>query len=102
MGNEREKQMIEQLYWALSRLESAEESRMLLEDLCTFREIEQMAQRLESAKMLLDGKTYIQVMDDVEVSSATLSRVSRCVQYGSGGYSQVFARMLKEEANDGH
>ena len=51
-----------------------------------------MAERLYAAKLLLEGKTYSQIMEQVEISSATLSRVSRCVQYGDG-----YARLLKKE-----
>ena len=58
--------------------------RALLEDLCTAKELENMAERCYAAKLLLEGKTYNQVMEAVEISSATLSRVSRCVQDGKG------------------
>ena len=58
--------------------------RELLADLCTDKELENMAERLYAAKLLLAGKTYSQVMEHSTISSATLSRVSRCVQYGKG------------------
>ena len=48
------------------------------------KEVEQMAQRIRAAKLLLEGKTYNQVIEETDISSATLSRVSRCVQYGRG------------------
>ena len=56
----------------------------LFSDLCTDKEIENMAERLFAAKLLMEGKTYNQVMEQSNISSATLSRVSRCVQYGKG------------------
>jgi TrpR-related protein YerC/YecD len=56
----------------------------LFEDLCTRKEIANMAERLFAARLLLEGNTYNQVMAQAEISSATLSRVSRCVQYGRG------------------
>ncbi len=56
----------------------------LLEDLCTQKEIENMAERLFAAQLLINGNTYNQVMAQSSISSATLSRVSRCVQYGNG------------------
>ena len=62
----------------------------LLQDLCTAKEIENMSERLYAARLLLDGNTYNQVMAQAKISSATLSRVSRCVQYGSG-----YSRLLK-------
>ena len=64
----------------------------LLEDLCTRKEVENMADRVYAAKLLLEGNTYNQVMAQVAISSATLSRVSRCVQYGSG-----YSRLLQSE-----
>ncbi|MFQ7035684.1 MAG: YerC/YecD family TrpR-related protein [Candidatus Borkfalkia sp.] len=64
----------------------------LLSDLCTFQEQEQMAQRAAAAKLLLEGKTYAEIMDSTEISSATLSRVSRAVRHGSGGYARLIPR----------
>jgi len=75
---------ITQLYEIIAGLDSAEECQMLFEDLCTHKEIEKMAERIYAAKLLLEGKTYNQVIAQTDISSATLSRVSRCVQYGKG------------------
>ena len=77
-------QDIKELYSIILSLNSMEECANLFEDLCTAKEIEQMAQRIKAAKLLMDGKTYNQVMQQCEISSATLSRVSRCAQYGKG------------------
>ena len=55
-----------------------------MDDLCTKKEVEKMAERIYAARLLLQGKTYTQVIGDADISSATLSRVSRCVQYGTG------------------
>ena len=60
-------------------------------DLCTFKEIEAMAQRLTAAKLLLAGETYERITSETDISSATLSRVSRCVKYGEG-YSSVLKK----------
>ena len=76
--------MEEDLYRVLVSLESVEDCRALLEDLCTRKEVEQMAQRIRAARLLKEGKTYQQVIAETDISSATLSRVSRCLQYGSG------------------
>lgn len=62
------------------------------DDLCTRKEIEKMAERLFAAKLLLEGNTYNQVIAQSDISSATLSRVSRCVQYGKG-----YSRLLKHD-----
>ena len=75
---------IAQLYSIIAELDSAEACQMLFEDLCTHKELEKMAERIQAAKLLLEGKTYNQVIAETDISSATLSRVSRCVQYGKG------------------
>lgn len=75
---------IEALYQAIVALENPQQCAELLEDLCTTKEIEKMAERLYAAKLLMEGNTYSQVIARTDISSATLSRVSRCVQYGKG------------------
>ena len=85
-------QRMEHLFRVIASLNSPEDCQALFEDLCTVKEVENMAERLYAAKLLLEGNTYSQVMQQADISSATLSRVSRCVQYGKG-YSQI----LKEE-----
>ena len=84
-------EMVNDLYSLILSLESPEDYRLLFEDLCTYKEIEQMSLRVRAAKLLTEGKTYNQVMDEVEISSATLSRISRCVQYG-GGYAKFLGK----------
>ena len=80
------------LYELIARIDNPEDIRALFDDLCTRKEIANMAERVHAAKLLLEGNTYSQVMAQADISSATLSRVSRCVQYGSG-----YSRLLKEE-----
>lgn len=75
---------IKDLFLLISSLETADDCAQLFVDLCTAKELEQMAQRIKAARLLIDGKTYNKVMEECEISSATLSRVSRCVQYGEG------------------
>lgn len=82
---------IADLYRIIAGLRTPEECEMLFDDLCTNKEVEKMAERLYAAKLLLDGKTYNQVIAETDISSATLSRVSRCVQYGKG-YSAVLKK----------
>ena len=81
---------INALYETIVSLESVDSCRDLFEDLCTQKELEKMAERIYAAKLLLQGKTYNQVIAEADISSATLSRVSRCVQYGKG-----YSRLLK-------
>ena len=83
------------LYRMLAELDSAQAVESFLTDLCTESEIEYMAQRMESAKMLLEGATYQQVMAKVGISTATLSRVNRCVKNSSGGYAQYLPHLLE-------
>lgn len=75
---------IKNLYSLILSLKTHDDCANLFEDLCTAKELEQMAQRIKAAKLLLEGKTYNQVIEQCDISSATLSRVSRCVQYGKG------------------
>ena len=81
---EHKNEKIEALYRLIASMESAEDCRKLFTDLCTIKELEKMAERIYAAQLLLEGKTYNQVMEKADISSATLSRVSRCVQYGEG------------------
>lgn len=81
-------QKIEALYQLILKLDSMEDCRALFDDLCTRKEVEKMAERLYAAKLLIEGNTYSQVMSRADISSATLSRVSQCVQYGTG-YSKL-------------
>lgn len=76
--------MLSELYALIADANSQEDCRILFEDLCTNKELEQMAQRLKAAKLLKSGLTYAKVIEATEISSATLSRVSRCLQYGKG------------------
>ena len=92
MAQMSKQQRIEYLYQILASIDDPEDCRVLLEDLCTVKEVENMAERLYTAKLLMEGNTYNQVMQQADISSATLSRVSRCVQYGEG-----YSRLLKSE-----
>lgn len=75
---------IEKLFEVVLELKNINDCKVLFSDLCTDKEIEQMAQRIKAAKLLIEGKTYNEVIAETDISSATLSRVSRCVQYGEG------------------
>ena len=87
---EHKDEKIEALLRMILTLDNMEDCRALFDDLCTRKELEKMAERIYAAKLLLEGKTYNQVMGEADISSATLSRVSRCVQYGNG-----YKRVLK-------
>ena len=85
MSNEKN---IAALYDLIAGIQTPEEVQALFDDLCTRKEVENMAERVFAARLLLEGNTYAQVMARSSISSATLSRVSRCVQYGHG-YSKL-------------
>lgn len=75
---------IKEFYNVILKLKTMDDCRNLFDDLCTFKELEQMVQRIEAAKLLLEGKTYEEIIALTDISSATLSRVSKCVKYGKG------------------
>ena len=81
-------QKIHALYALIASITDPADCKALFQDLCTAKEIENMAERVFAARLLLEGKTYNQIMEEADISSATLSRVSRCVQYGEG-YSKL-------------
>ena len=87
----------DQLVRSLLSLETEEETYRFLEDICTLREIYAIAQRLEVARALDDGDSYMKTMEKTGASSATISRVKRCLDYGEGGYRLVLDRLGGEE-----
>ncbi len=82
------------LFEAILSLNTLEECGAFFEDLVTYNEVESMSQRVRAAKLLLEGKTYEQIIAETSISSATLSRVSKCVRYGEG-----YKNILKRELN---
>ena len=85
------------LFDAFLSLETREECYDFFEDLCTVKEISDMAQRLEAAKLLLGGSTYDQIVKKVEIRTATISRINRCIQYGAGGYRDVIEKLSAQK-----
>ena len=83
---------IKELFEKILKLETIEECYEFFEDLCTIKEIEAMSIRLLAAKKLLEGNTYEEILDKVDISSATLSRVSKAIQYGDGGYKKLIEK----------
>ena len=88
MSNE---QKMQALYHLIAETTDPAQIEALFDDLCTRKEVANMAERIYSARLLMEGNTYSQVMAQADISSATLSRVSRCVQYGKG-YSQLLKK----------
>lgn len=75
---------IKELFELILTLKTQEDCEKFFDDLCTYKELESMAQRVKAAKMIMKGNTYEQIIKETEISSATLSRVSKCVKYGNG------------------
>ncbi|MBQ6146410.1 MAG: TrpR-related protein YerC/YecD [Clostridia bacterium] len=82
-------ELIPELFETILKLRTREDCAAFFADLCTEKEVRNMAERWAAARLLLEGKTYLQVIESVDISSATLSRVSRCVRHGTG-----YTRML--------
>ena len=83
---------ISRLYQVILQLDSEDACRRFFEDLCTIREIADMAQRLDAAFLLDQKCSYQQIAKDVQISTATIGRVSKCLHYGSGGYRLALDR----------
>ena len=83
---------IDKLFQSILSLKTLDDCYLYFEDLCTVKEILAMSQRLEVARMLANGESYQKVTDDTGVSSATVGRVKRCLDYGSGGYRMILER----------
>ena len=98
--NPRRNALTDALFDAILSLENREECYQFFDDLCTVKEISDMSQRLEAAKLLLAGKTYEQIVKSAEISTATISRINRCIQYGAGGYQTIIERMQKPEQEE--
>ena len=83
----------DQLCQAMLSLETVEECYQFFEDICTVSELKALAQRLEVARMLRAGHTYEEVVERTGASTATISRVKRCLNYGADGYDTVLKRL---------
>ena len=88
---------IERLYRALSKIGDSQECERVFEDLCTISEIQAMAQRLEVAFLLDKDISYTEIAEQTGASSATVSRVSKCLNYGNGGYRLLMDRTEEDE-----
>jgi len=86
------------LYKAILQLQNEEECYEFFQDLCTVAELRSMEQRFEVASLLDDGMIYNDILERTGASSATISRVNRSLNYGTGAYNRLFARMKKERS----
>jgi TrpR-related protein YerC/YecD len=88
--------MTDNLFKAILELKDVDECYKFFEDICTIKEIQDVSQRLEVARQLKNGSSYVEVAKETGASTATISRVNKCLSYGSGGYRLVLDRMDKE------
>ncbi len=86
--------LTDQLFDAILTLRTTEECYRLFEDLCTVSEIKSLALRLQVAILLSQGHTYTEIFETTGVSTATISRVNRCLEYGADGYKTVIERII--------
>ena len=84
------------LFECVLALETVEECYDFFEDLCTTREVEEMSRRIKAAQMLSENKVYTEVATETKLSTATISRVNRCLKEGSDGYARVLDRAKKK------
>ncbi len=90
-------ELTDNLVKVITSLEREDDCYSLLEDLCTIKEIMDMAQRLEVAKLLSQNKNYQEITRLTGVSTATISRVNKCLSYGSGGYKAAVSKLSESE-----
>ena len=88
---------VDNLFKAILSLESIDECYKFFEDAMTIKEILDVSQRLKAARMLKNGENYAVVGEATGMSTATISRVSRCLEYGAGGYDIVLSRLDPDE-----
>nr|WP_245543908.1 YerC/YecD family TrpR-related protein [Mahella australiensis] len=91
---------VDRLFEAILRLKDIDECYRFFEDLCTINEIKSLAQRLEVAEMLRNGETYNEIAERTGASTATISRVNRCLEYGAGGYQLILDRLKSGQDGD--
>jgi len=90
-------QSIDRLFKTILDLKSIDECYDYFEDICTVKELQDMAQRLDVAILLSQGTSYQAISQQVDTSTATIGRVSKCLNYGAGGYKRAIERLNGKE-----
>ena len=88
---------IDELFKAILLLQDEEDCYRFFEDICTVNEIHAIAQRLQVAKLLSENKTYSEIENITKASTATISRINKCLVYGSDGYRRILERLAESE-----
>ena len=89
-------ELTENFFKSILNLESVEECKRFFEDICTIKELQDMSQRLQVAFLLNEGKSYQEVLAKTGVSTTTISRVNKCLNYGSGGYKEAIDKFSRK------
>lgn len=95
MISDKEKKNMQQFYRAVLSLKDEEECRRFFDDVATIKEVLDLSARLEVARMLSEGAVFSEISRETGASSATISRVNKCITYGEGGYETVLERLQK-------
>ena len=90
---------IDELFEAVFTLKDIEDCYRFFEDICTINEIHAISQRLQVAKLLSEKKTYNDIENATGASTATISRINKCLTYGADGYKRVLARLKEKNEN---
>lgn len=90
----------DELFRSILSLRSVEECYAYFEDLCTVKEVRDMGQRLQVAGLMQEGSSYIAAQQATGASSATIGRVKRCLDYGTGGYALILGRIREDKENE--
>ena len=93
MITDKERQNMQQFYKAVLALRDEEECRKFFDDVATIKEVLDLSSRLEVARMLSEGTVFSEISKETGASSATISRVNKCLTYGEGGYTTVLERI---------
>lgn len=100
MGTQAEFRQMDEFFEAILMLKNKDECYRFFEDVCTVRELQSIAQRLEVAKLLRIRKTYNEIEQDTGASTATISRVNRTLHYGSDGYDIVLDALIQKNLEE--
>ncbi len=90
---------IEYLFKCIVEIDNTEDCKHFLEDLCTMSELSEMSRRIKAARMLREGSVYSDIAAQTGLSTATISRVNRCLKYGNDGYKNVLDKVEEAEGN---
>ncbi len=89
----------ENLFRAILELKTLEDCYDFFEDICTIKEVQDMSQRLEVAALLHEGQSYVQICSKTGASTATIGRVNKCLNYGTGGYKKALEKIKGKGSN---